>query len=228
MHEISVASQRGLTTGRRARCTFSWRDVEIVFTGMLEVNTRAIRSVSYKEFAWRSILDVSRAQGSNNGAESEPQSWLSSWDCLRMIAGTARLKYLVFICHLSSHLSFTHAHTHTHTLTHINIYIYRYSCLLQSTCPHTPTRTHSCNCVCAWENIPAQICAHMHGHIAAVCSFSLIISTLHTHTHTHTQTHTHLIECCHSLRELRFYLRQRLGPLQSLLQLLFGIIQALL
>lgn len=40
--------------------------------------------------------------------------------------------------------------------------------------------------------------------------------------------HTHLVECCHSLGELGFDLRQRLGPLQGLLQLLLCIVQALL
>lgn len=40
--------------------------------------------------------------------------------------------------------------------------------------------------------------------------------------------HTHLVESRHSLSELRFDLRQRLGSLQRLLQLLLGVIQTLL
>lgn len=38
----------------------------------------------------------------------------------------------------------------------------------------------------------------------------------------------YLVERRHPLRQLSFDLRQRLGPLQGLLQLLFGVVQTLL
>lgn len=43
-----------------------------------------------------------------------------------------------------------------------------------------------------------------------------------------THASTHLVERCHSLSELGFDLRQRLGPLQGLLQLLYGVVQPFL
>ena len=48
----------------------------------------------------------------------------------------------------------------------------------------------------------------------------------HTHARTHTQVVevVYLVQCSHSLGELGLYLRQRLGPLQGLLQLLLGIV----
>ena len=185
MHEISVASRRGLPTGRRAGVRFLGAAWKLCLRECWRLAHEQLDQSVIKNLCAVSVLDVSSAQGSSNGADSE------SALVLRLFACDCWHRSLkIFGIHLpfviSSHF---HSCTHTHTHAHTQIYIDIHACfsLHAPTRParthaHTHARTHSCNCVCAWENIPAQICAHMHGHIAAVCSFSLIISnSAHTH-----------------------------------------------